>query len=442
MTLREKIQGLILVASLEDKRRIINEIEPEWFSTSFDKAFFEIVSEMLDQNIEIDIISVLDKFKERGLFEKTLPYKLSEISGGIMAGTFLEVNQTLALLRYENSIKAAKKSIQQIDELLNSGNFTEDQFLKITEAAKDKMCKKTQLEENSKDIFLEVLDQHERAANGEEIGLSFPFNNLRSAVVLEPVDFMVIGARPAMGKTAFAVSLALRYAMQGRNVVLFALEMSKQQVMRRIIGNIFELDTLDIKLGKLNKNDLETLNNAIEEITPLLNRITIFDGSHNCSQIENALFELKGKKKIDIFIVDYLQKIQSAKKTRYEQVTEVSNRMKIISQQMKIPSIAFAQLSRDSGKSGKLPSLPDLRESGEIEQDASVVAFLHRPEYYGEPLTSEGRPAFGICEFLIAKNREGIVDVFELEVELKYSKFKEISNINRFTDVDYTDANF
>ena len=137
---------------------------------------------------------------------------------------------------------------------------------------------------------------------------------------------------------------------------------------------------------------------------------------------------MKLNKGCDLFIVDYLQKVLPSRSnsSRYEQVTSVSNGIKYISQNMKIPSLCLAQLNRDNAKSGKLPSLPDLRESGEIEQDASIVAFLHRPEYYGEDETSLGYDSKDVCEFLVAKNREGIIDRFEFKVDLKTSQFKEI----------------
>jgi replicative DNA helicase len=127
---------------------------------------------------------------------------------------------------------------------------------------------------------------------------------------------------------------------------------------------------------------------------------------------------------VDAVILDYLQKIQpKTTRSRYEAVTEISNGLKLICQNMKIPVIALAQLSRDSAKIGKRPSLPDLKESGEIEQDASIVAFLHRPEYYGETETYNGNDARDVCEFIIAKNREGQLDLIEFRIDLKTSKF-------------------
>ena len=130
---------------------------------------------------------------------------------------------------------------------------------------------------------------------------------------------------------------------------------------------------------------------------------------------------------MDIVIIDYLKKIlPKSKGSRYEQVTEVSNGVKRISQNMKIPCVALAQLSRDSAKIGKLPTLTDLKESGEIEQDASIVAFLHRPEYYGEDITSNGNRAENIAEILVAKNREGSVGKFEMGINLSLSKFHPI----------------
>jgi replicative DNA helicase len=237
---------------------------------------------------------------------------------------------------------------------------------------------------------------------------------------------MVVGARPAMGKTAFAVSLAVNLAFtSGLNVVFFSLEMSKKQIMRRVVSNLAAIDSNRIKYGECSENELKRIY-SIQEAAELEN-LKIFEGSHSLNDITLILSDLKLEKKIDVVVIDYLQKIvPKSKGSRYEQVTEVSNGVKVIAQNMHIPVIALAQLSRDSSKIGKLPTLTDLRESGEIEQDASVVSFLHRPEYYGEELTSNGNRAENICEVLIAKNREGSVGKYEMGVDLSLSKFFDL----------------
>ena len=230
---------------------------------------------------------------------------------------------------------------------------------------------------------------------------------------------MIIGARPAMGKTAFSVDLMVRLINNGKRVCFFSLEMSKKQIMRRIMANISGIDSNKIKFGNLTKNEF----NRICELDqlPQLDNLKIYDGSHTINEIASKLNDSN----FDVFIVDYLQKVTpKSTRSRYDSVTEISNGLKHICMNQKIPCVALAQLSRDSAKLGKRPSLPDLRESGEIEQDGSIVAFLHRPEYYGETETFNGDDATNICEFIVAKNREGETGIFEMKIDLATSRFK------------------
>jgi replicative DNA helicase len=245
---------------------------------------------------------------------------------------------------------------------------------------------------------------------------------LKHVVLLEPVDVMVIGARPAMGKTAFGISMMVDLAKRGKKIVFFALEMSKKQMFRRIMANLSGIDSNKIKFGNLTDSEINHL--AKYQTDEIMKNIFVIDGSKTINDIANNLSEIKQKNDIDLFVVDYLQKIQpKTNRSRYESVSEISNGIKLISQNMLIPCVAFAQLSRDSSKTGKRPTLPDLKESGEIEQDASIVAFLHRPEYYGETETFNGTPSNNVCELIVGKNREGDIGIFEIFVNLATSKF-------------------
>jgi replicative DNA helicase len=263
------------------------------------------------------------------------------------------------------------------------------------------------------------LDDSILARNGKISGIDLKYSILNQIVLLESVDMMVIGARPAMGKTAFAINTMIRMAFAGYVVAFFSLEMSTKQIFRRIISNITGIDSNRIKYGHLNASEEQLIKNCM--LMPEMKNIIIHEGSHTINDISSKLNEIKN---CDVFFVDYLQKITPMKNgSRYDAVSQISNGIKHISQNMHIPSIALAQLSRDSSKVGKRPSLPDLKESGEIEQDASVVAFLHRPEYYGETETFNGMDATNICEFIVGKNREGEIGIFEMTIDLKTSKF-------------------
>jgi replicative DNA helicase len=224
-----------------------------------------------------------------------------------------------------------------------------------------------------------------------------------------------------LGKTAFVVSTAVKMALSGRRVMIFALEMSRLQMMRRIVANLTAIDSNVIKYGECNSYQMEMIN-RVQEL-PELDNIIIIEGSQTISDIARHIQSSKP----DVAFVDYLQKIKpDGNLDLYTAVTKASNGLKEISQMQHVPIIAMAQLSRpESHRAGKRPSLPDLRQSGEIEQDASIVGFIHRPEYYGDELLEDGTLAAGMSEVIIAKNREGEVGVYPMRVNLKISKFMD-----------------
>ncbi len=206
-------------------------------------------------------------------------------------------------------------------------------------------------------------------------------------------------------------------------------------MMRRILSNLAEVDSNRIKYGEMNNQELERVN--VVKFDERLNNIILVEGTQNINTIARSI----SVNKPDIVLVDYLQKVKgTGKEDLYTSVTKVSNGLKEICQNMHVPIIAMAQLSRpDASRVGKRPSLPDLRQSGEIEQDASIVGFLHRPEYYGDEILEDGSNANGVCEIIIAKNREGEIGVYPLSVDLKTSNFKKRENISTFEKIDVDD---
>tara|TARA_B110000858_G_C17666239_1_gene409703 strand:- start:267 stop:908 length:642 start_codon:yes stop_codon:yes gene_type:complete len=187
-----------------------------------------------------------------------------------------------------------------------------------------------------------------------------------------------------------------------------------------MLATITGIDSNKIKLGQCSTDELKHIY-AVQSSKGWDN-LTFIDGSQKVADISRKVTELKNTTGLDVYMVDYMQKIIPEKtENRYTEVTRISNDIKRLTMSVEIPCIAMAQLSRDSAKTGKRPSLPDLKESGEIEQDASVVAFLHRAEYYGETQDDQGMSTQGKGEFLIAKNREGETGIVPMVVELSTS---------------------
>jgi replicative DNA helicase len=418
------IYGLIMISDLRTAQEIYRAINPEWNSTLFYERLYKCFGEILEQNKDVDPISVINYFRAQGVNDKGIALKISNLTKEVPNGAHLMINSILGEVEYFFQINKAKIAASKINELIDSDNFTNDKLNEILDAAKP--IQAINLERSNIETIFDIVNDHNRTKNGELPGIDLGWSTFHNEIILEDVDVMVVGARPAMGKTAFAVSLAINQAFKReRHVVFFSLEMSKKQIMRRIIANLSAIDSNRIKYGECSDAEIKRIYSIQGE--DALSNIHIYEGSRTINDISIILSDLKREGKADIVIIDYLQKIlPKSKGSRYEQVTEVSNGVKRISQNMKIPCVALAQLSRDSAKIGKLPTLTDLKESGEIEQDASIVAFLHRPEYYGEEITSNGNNAENVAEILVAKNREGSVGKFEMGVNLSLSKFHAI----------------
>jgi replicative DNA helicase len=418
-----KVYGLILTTNKADQLKLFEALRPEWNKTQFEKNLHSVIASLMDKSKDVNVMTVTLEFRERGLFTKEIMNKISLLANNLRSDEFLRVNNILGSLAYQNAVRTAKNASDKINQLIQSENFTVEQFNNIYEKALNSLKTNEKTDKSNAELIFEVLDRHNRRKKGEIFGIDLGFISLKNIVEIEDVDLMVIGARPAMGKTAFAVQVAINVGIkQNKKVAFFSLEMSAQQMIRRIIGNLANVDTLKIKNGECNADELQRIY-MVQEM-PELSNIKIFEGSHNIRQIGIEINEMQLNGGCDLFIIDYLQKvIPTSGKNRYEQVTQVSNGAKYLTQNLKIPGLALAQLNRESAKTGKLPTLPDLKESGEIEQDASIVGFLHRPEYYGEEITSNGTPAENVCEFILAKQREGNIGIYEMNVELKTSKF-------------------
>jgi replicative DNA helicase len=419
------IYGLIMLSKFDEARDLFSKINPEWNNTEFFERLYKAFDYILGTGKIVDPIEILNFYRSQGWFNKTLPIEISKIVSSVPAGSQIYLNSILGEIDYTYQLSRARFTAAKINELIESDNFSIDRFTELLEKSKPKQTESKRIASNT-DLIFDVIKDHDNAKAGIIPGIEIGLRTFNKEIVLEPVDVMVIGARPAMGKTAFSVTLAVNMALRNNlKVAFFSLEMSNKQIMRRIVSNIAAIDSNRIKFGECSATELKKIN-QVQELDELDN-IKIFEGSHSIKDITSIVSELKRTSGVDVIIIDYLQKIiPRSKGSRYEQVTEVSNGVKMIAQNMHVPVIALAQLSRNGAQIGKLPTLTDLKESGEIEQDASIVTFLHRPEYYGEEITSNGNNAAGICEVLIAKNREGSVGKYELGTDLSLSKFYDL----------------
>jgi replicative DNA helicase len=295
-------------------------------------------------------------------------------------------------------------------------------------------------------VIAEALKRIEQAAKREDgtSGVASGFHALDKITSgWQRSDLIIIAARPAMGKTAFVLSMARNIAVDKNTpVAVFSLEMSNVQLVNRLIMNVCQIEGEKIKNGKLSEPEWAMLD---KNIAPLLNAPIYIDDTPSLS-----VFELRSKArrlvkehKIECLIIDYLQLMNASGMgfySREQEVSMISRSLKGLAKELDIPIIALSQLNRGvegrTGVEGKRPQLSDLRESGAIEQDADMVCFIHRPEYYRITEDSQGNSLIGIAEIIVAKHRNGATGDVRLRFKGEYAKFLNLDDFAR-DDANY-----
>ena len=250
----------------------------------------------------------------------------------------------------------------------------------------------------------------------------------------QPSDLIIIAARPSMGKTAFVLSMARNMAVDHhKTVVFFSLEMSSMSLVNRLIAAEIEVSGEAIRNGELSEEDWRCFDSKLERLgsAPLFiddtPAMSVFELRSKCRR------QKESKEGLDIIIIDYLQLMTSGvdnKGSREQEVSTISRSLKAIAKELDVPIIALSQLNRGVETRGndKRPQLSDLRESGAIEQDADIVGFIHRPEYYGLKEDSNGRSTMGLATVIVAKHRNGAVDDVNLRFIKELAKFKDLED--------------
>lgn len=242
-------------------------------------------------------------------------------------------------------------------------------------------------------------------------------------------DLIIIAARPAMGKTAFVLSMALNIAMHNDPVAVFSLEMSNLQLVNRLISNACELQGEKIKSGNLSTSDWGKLTARLSRLQGLPMYVDDTSGL-SIMELRTKARRLVREHKVKLIIIDYLQLMTAGMKlgSREQEVSTISRSLKQLAKELDIPIIALSQLNRkleDRGNKDKRPQLSDLRESGAIEQDADIVCFIHRPEYYTHTgVDAKGNNIQGKAEFIIAKHRSGSVGTVDMLFRKEYVRFE------------------
>ncbi len=281
-----------------------------------------------------------------------------------------------------------------------------------------------------KDVTNQVLEIIERRSKEERLVTGIPsgFIDLDMLTTgFHPSDLVIVAARPGMGKTSFMLSMAMNLALEEKiPLALFSLEMSKEQLVMRMLSMLSKVPLQNIRKGFISENDWERIVNAALELSSC--NIYIDDTpTLSTTELRIKSRKLKKDKGVQIIFVDYLQLLRPPhrRSSRQEEVAEISRNLKALAKEISVPVVALAQLSRQvEHRSDKRPQLADLRESGQIEQDADLILFIHRPEYYKKNPPPEEE---GIAEIIVAKQRQGPTGIVKLAFMKDTTMFKSLS---------------
>ena len=431
-----ELEQAVLGALMLEKDAIIDVQEylsVDTFYTEEHRIIFKAILDLSMDMKAIDLYTVTEHLKAQKQLSKVggAAY-LAELTQRVATAAHVEFHAKIIAQKYvqreliRSATEIQRRSYDEEVDVTELIGFAEQEIFKVSEGNVKRSV------QSSSDILHKALKQIEAAAKtaGEYNGVRSGFTDLDSITLgWQPSDLIIIAARPSMGKTAFVLTMARNMTVEFKSpVAFFSLEMSSVQLMNRLIVAETQLNSKDLRTGNLTPAQWAHL----EKQTIELGRAPLFiDDTPALSVYEfrSKARRLKTQYDIKLIIIDYLQLMTAAsaetRGNREQEVSLISRTLKAIAKELDIPIIALSQLSRNVENRGgsKRPQLSDLRESGAIEQDADVVAFIHRPEYYGLTTNEHGLSTAGMAEIIIAKHRNGEVTDVNLRFIKDQAKF-------------------
>ena len=393
------------------------------------QTIFSAMKELYYQGVSIDYLTITDYLENTSQIAKVggIEY-ITELANTVPStANFLDyidiVKDKAVLRKLQDTCNAILEKSKQVDNTVEFIDDVEKQILQVTK------------ERRSSDFIGISAVAHEtmdsiakQAQNRADItGLDTKFHELNKYTLgLQPSDLIILAARPSVGKTAFALNLALNIGnlKEKPHVAFFSLEMGNEQLVMRLLSCQGQVDNTSLRKGDLNPQDWERLQHAAKALE---NTNLYFDdsGTVKVTELRSKCRKLKQEDKLDLVIIDYLQLLSGSgeyKGNRVQEVSEISRILKEMARELKVPVVALSQLSRNLEKrENKRPIMVDLRESGSIEQDADIIIFLYNPSEQDQDESNRNH-----VNFDIAKNRSGIVTNFSLLFNKNMSKFNNV----------------
>lgn len=431
-------ESAILSAMLIDSDVVskgIEKIKEEFFYRSAHKMIFRAMSDLFNEAIEIDPLTLINRLERNNQLEKVggIPY-INEIADFVVSSANFDYHLNIvteqALLRHlilasNGIIESCYSSTQPVKTIVDEA---EQAIFAIAELPSHQGFQRIDK------ISSEVLHTIDQIASTKlpVVGVSSGFNDLdRMTGGFRPGQFIILAARPAMGKTSLALNIASHCAVNlNKKVAIFTMEMAADEVIMRMFSSASEVNMDSMMKGYgMNEEKLIRIMQASEVLSS--KQIFIDESGTNTpldirAKTRRLAAEIGG---LDLIMIDYLQlmTLPRDKDSRQQEISEISRAMKILAKDMKVPVLALSQLNRAAEtREDKRPKLADLRESGAIEQDADLVMFIYRDEYYHPDSTEKP----GIAEIIISKNRHGSTGNVELGFEKEYTLFRPLDNVH------------
>ena len=412
---------------------VVEVVRAEDFYDENHKEIFKAMLELHRKNAPVDVLTVAEELKKRN--------SLNMVGGRAYVASLSSGIPTTANAMEYGKIVAEKASVRRLintaDDIVNKGyegGLDANQMLDYAESGIFEISQARQKGQYThiKDVLMENIQTIDKASqmDGGLTGITTGFRELDEKTSgLQKSDLIILAARPAMGKTAFALSLARNAAVKGNaSVMIFSMEMAKEQLSQRLLSMESKVELQNLKVGRLERRDWDDINVALDILS---NANIHIDDTAGISimEMKSKCRRLKAEEGLDLVIIDYLQLMnpEGKSESRTQEISVISRNLKLLARELDCPVLVLSQLSRaPETRTDHRPMLSDLRESGSIEQDADIVIFLYRDEYYNK----EDSEKPGECEVILAKHRSGPTGSIDVAWVERYTQFKDKASGN------------
>ncbi|WP_370519806.1 replicative DNA helicase [Pontibacillus sp. HMF3514] len=404
---------------------------PEDFYRASHQRIYEVMTKLSEKGEPIDLVTVTTALSNQSV--------LDEVGGVSYLSDLANSVPTAANIEYYTKIVEEKSILRRLiktaTNIVTSGYSDEGEVESVLNEAEKSILEVAQSKDsgrfkNIKDVLIDVYDNIEQLHNNDEevTGVPTGFRDLDQITSgFQKNDLIIVAARPSVGKTAFALNIAQNVAVTAQeNVAIFSLEMGADQLVMRMLCAEGNINAQKLRTGSLEEEDWGKLTMAMGSLS---NAGVFIDDTPGIkvNEIRSKCRRLKQEHGLGMILIDYLQLIQgngNSKENRQQEVSEISRALKGLARELNVPLIALSQLSRGvEGRQDKRPMMSDIRESGSIEQDADIVGFLYRDDYYDQESEKQN-----IIEIILAKQRNGPVGTVELAFVKEYNKFVDLDH--------------